>query len=62
MIRILRHGHKMEIECQHCGALLSYEYEDIQEKSYNAHSPLGGWKRYIICPQCNKEVVTEASK
>lgn len=60
MIKILKYGHKMEIECKNCGALLQYEYEDIQETKYS--SPLGGWKRYIICPQCNKEVITEASR
>ena len=61
MIQILRRGKKMEIECQHCGALLQYEYEDIQELKY-ASSALNGWKRYIICPQCDKEVITEASR
>lgn len=60
MIKILKQGKKMEIECLNCGALLQYEYEDIQEQKYEHR--LGGWKRFIICPQCNKEVITEQSR
>lgn len=64
MIKILKHGHIMKIECKNCGALLSYEYEDIKEDKYNklALDGMSGWKRYIICPQCNAEIITEASR
>lgn len=62
MIEIIRHGNKMQIECKNCGALLRYQYEDIKENSWGHNVTPHIWKRYIICPDCKSEVITEQSK
>ena len=50
MIKVLEHG-VMKITCSNCKAKLQYEQEDIiAEKRPNG-------KRWIICPDCNKEVI-----
>lgn len=33
MIQVIQHGNKKRIECQNCGALLSYEREERREMS-----------------------------
>ena len=49
MIKVLEHG-VMKITCSNCKAKLQYEQEDIiAEKCPNG-------KRWIICPDCGKEV------
>ena len=51
MIKVLEHGIR-KITCPHCKAKLQYEQEDvISEKRLNG-------KRWIICPDCNKEIIT----
>ena len=52
MIKILEHG-VMKITCSNCKAKLQYEQEDIiSEKRPNG-------KRWIICPDCGKEIVID---
>lgn len=57
MIKIIRQGSKKKIECENCGALLQYEPEDIRERKGKV-----SWRRFIVCPQCEEEVITESSK
>jgi uncharacterized protein YbaR (Trm112 family) len=55
MIKVLQHG-IMKITCPNCKAKLQYEQEDIiSEKRPNG-------KRWIICPDCNKEVIINKGK
>lgn len=56
IVKIIRYGTKKEIECKYCGSLLQYEPEDIQEFQTKY-----SWRRYIVCPHCNKEVNIEGS-
>ena len=52
MIKVLEHGIR-KITCPHCKAKLQYEQEDvISEKRLNG-------KRWIICPDCNKEIIID---
>lgn len=60
-MQVIRHGNTYrEVECGHCGALLSYcESEIIKKDDWDEY--FGGWhdsyKEYIICPECKKEIV-----
>ncbi len=55
MIKVLEHG-IMKVTCPNCKAKLQYEQEDIiTEKT-------PGGKRYIICPDCNSEIVLNKTK
>lgn len=50
MIKVLEHGVR-KVTCPNCKAKLQYESEDvISEKRLNG-------KRWIICPDCNKEII-----
>jgi len=52
MIKVLEHGVR-KINCSNCKAKLQYEQEDIiAEKRPNG-------KRWIICPDCGKEVIID---
>jgi len=52
MIKVLEHGIR-KITCPNCKAKLQYEQEDvISEKRLNG-------KRWIICPDCGKEIVID---
>ena len=52
MIKILEHGIR-KITCPNCKAKLQYEQEDIiSEKRLNG-------KSWIICPDCNKEIIID---
>lgn len=69
MIKILRPGTKKEVECPNCGALLSYDISDILEKSSHsiAETSSASWlssknTTYIICPQCNNEIILSATR
>lgn len=58
MIKIIRQGNKKKkIECENCEAILQYEPEDIRETKAKV-----SWKRFIICPQCNNEIIIESSR
>ena len=63
MIKIMRPGTKKEIECDKCGALLSYdEKEDVITsdatiRMYKNSFPVFGERYFfIICPQCKHEI------
>ncbi len=50
MIKVLEHGTR-KITCPNCKTKLQYECEDIiSEKRLNG-------KRWIICPDCGKEII-----
>lgn len=68
MIKIIKPGCKKEIECQKCGALLSYdEKEDVKNESVimtrkTCFDPSCGERSFIICPQCHNKVVLTATR
>lgn len=65
MIEILKEGTKKKVTCRNCGAILSYEREDICRRR---NSPWGTGHAhiidcpdveafdYIICPQCEQKI------
>ena len=62
MIEILKRGTKRQIECNACGALLRYQEEDIKLED-KFISPIESYNRkYIICPQCNHQIILEAQR
>lgn len=59
MIEIIKAGTKKKITCHECGAVLSYEDEDVKTE----RNPQDRWnpdKQYIVCPQCNSVIVLKA--
>ena len=68
MIKVIRPGTKKQIECNNCGALLSYdEKEDIKFDSIKKVSETDGLayhtsESYIICPQCNKKIIFKSCR
>lgn len=56
MVEILVSGTKNRITCNHCGAILSYNIEDIREKECYISQRNTYFVRYIKCPQCNNEI------
>lgn len=62
MIQILKPGTKNRIECNYCGALLSYDKEDIKHEEMHFGPMDFAIKNYIVCPQCKTKVVLEATR
>ena len=67
MIKIIKKGTKQLATCDKCGCIFSYEEEDIKHlENHNGeysfvNGTKHGYKKYVICPQCNYEfVVSEA--
>lgn len=57
MIEIIEEGTKSKIRCNFCGALLSYQKNDIEEGI--RYRPIYGYKKFILCPQCSNEIILE---
>ena len=75
MIKILRPGTLQQIDCPHCGALLSYdEATDVQKstlpsrkllldtKDCSLPEPIQGKEHYIVCPQCKNKIILSATR
>lgn len=75
MIKILRPGTLQQIDCSHCGALLSYdEATDVQKstlpsrellldtKDCSLPEPIQGKESYIVCPQCKNKIILSATR
>lgn len=71
MIKIIKPGFLREVQCSKCGAVLSYDTNDDVETRYeNSNAPLietyiETYKKpikYIVCPQCNYEIVVNATR
>jgi RNase P subunit RPR2 len=61
MITILKKGTKKTINCYNCGALLSYEGEDIEVKTVSTRFSSSSIS-YITCPQCQEQIRLESTK
>lgn len=66
MIKIIKPGTKEVAKCDNCGCEFSYEEEDVihmERGRYNDEEWVKGikhgYKRYVICPQCEKKFVIE---
>ena len=47
MIKILREGNKRQVECEECGALLSYQREDIKKEEYSLSQTTSYYEKYM---------------
>lgn len=56
MITVVEHG-KRKITCPNCKAKLEYEVEDIQSGIKPALLGEDEYYKYIICPDCNSEII-----
>lgn len=59
MKEIIKRGTKETATCDTCGCLFSYEAEDkinVDTDNYK------GFKEYVLCPQCNCEVIISQSR
>ena len=59
MIEIIQQGTKNRVKCTFCGALLSYQKEDIKEKECYTNQRESYFLKYIICPQCGQMITME---
>lgn len=67
MIKIIKEGTKNRLTCEYCGCVFSFEDEDLihleprRDENGNyvydvrVKGLLNGYKRFIVCPQCDKE-------
>ena len=62
MIEIIKAGTKNQIECNNCGALLSYAKEDIKEEEKYITQRDSYIQKYIICPQCNDRIILNSQR
>ena len=69
MIKIIRPGFLRRTTCDTCGAVLSYDDRSDTKIENVFDSPSTNdscfkvdYKKYIICPQCKKEIVVEDSR
>ena len=65
MIKIIEPGTLRRVTCNSCGAVLSYdEKEDVKIEAIRDFSMVNGFfkreQRYIMCPQCNTQIVLSA--
>lgn len=67
-MKVLRHGNTYkEIECDKCGALLSYCEVDVEIKKYDQYKYIPSYNEnvclahfqelFIECPECSNEIV-----
>lgn len=64
MIEIIKKGTKQIITCKQCGCKFSFENEDLKYLGQDGfHTGIKqGYKKYVICPQCENEIVVEQTR
>lgn len=69
MIKIIKEGTRKVAKCEYCGCEFSYEDEDIQHLEVGRYNEWElvrgikhGYKKYVVCPQCKKELVVEQTR
>lgn len=63
MVKIIKPGTKNMINCGFCGALLTYNKDDIKEVEKYLDQRESYFQKYITCPQCNNNItILEAIK
>ena len=62
-MEVLRHGNTYkEIECNECGALLSYCDRDIKKahiSEYHFDTWHDVYTKYVVCPECDAMIKLE---
>ncbi len=61
MIKVIKRGTREVTTCAYCGCKFSYESEDIQ-RNYSFIDDPKKHGEYVMCPQCNKEVIITQTK
>lgn len=62
MIEIIKQGTKNRVECDNCGALLSYTLEDVKSEERYITQRDSYTQKYITCPQCMCKLVLEGAR
>ena len=62
MIKIIQEGTKNRVECDYCGALLSYDKDDAVETKYHLSNGFSSTRKSITCPQCQNEIIMEETR
>lgn len=62
MVEIIKEGTKNRVECENCGALLSYSVDDIKENEQYIGQRTSYIQKYINCLQCNNKIVFESQR
>lgn len=62
MVEIIEAGTKNRIECNNCGALLSYSAGDVRREEIFYTQMDSRSQYYIICPQCKNKINKSASR
>ena len=64
MIEIIKFGHIKTTECEECGCLFKYHDKDDTTVTYDEVLGTGRIKERVIinCPQCNHEILLEATR
>lgn len=60
MIKVIECDNRI-VTCPICGAKLRYEVEDLREKDSNVLFLSNIKTRYIICPECETEVIISSA-
>ena len=60
MVKILKEGMKNRVSCAFCGAVLSYQKDDIKEQECYRNQRDSYILRYITCFQCNQKIIMES--
>lgn len=61
MIEIIEFGKRKTAECKECGCKFKYD-DDIDTQNVCLTSNPPQYKKFINCPQCNYEIVLEATR
>lgn len=62
MIKVIKEGITKQVTCKNCGAVLSYEKEDIERPcqqyaiGYGDYYVIPVQRGTITCPQCNYRI------
>lgn len=57
MIEVIRKGSLKRIECSNCGSALRYDANEDVQRTEQKHELGTFTKEFIVCPECNKEIV-----
>ena len=52
MVKVIKYGQKRRITCNHCGALLEFDNNDLETYQTDWNE----WEKRIKCPACTETV------
>ncbi len=62
MIEVIMPGTKNRVTCDFCGALISYEVDDIKEKETFFSQKESYFQKCITCPQCKNLIILRSNQ